>query len=266
LCFLHAILAEIALPCVQQRPDRFDGMRFGYRDERDVFGPAAGKRCSARNISADRLAASEAIIDKHARPIEAGVPLRQPAPDRIPRQWLMTDERLGEDLWRAIARLPHGAGIVFRHHDTPLAERRALFARLQRIADEKSLLLVRAGAAQLAEKEAGIHGRVPRSNRHAFLTWPAHDRAELLAGVRAGANLLFVSPIFATRSHPDAGALGPARATAMVRNVATPAIALGGMDETRFALLEQQGFYGWAGIDAWLTPSQKRQKRNAVPI
>ena len=43
-------------------------------------------------------------------------------------------------------------------------------------------------------------------------------------------------------------------------------VALGGMDESRFALLEQQGFYGWAGIDAWLTPGQGRQKRNAVPI
>jgi thiamine-phosphate pyrophosphorylase len=241
-------------------------MRFRHRDKRDILGLATGKRRGARNISADRLAASKTIINEHARPIEAGVPLRQPVSRILPRQWLMTDERLGEDLWRAIARLPHGAGIVFRHHDTPLAERRALFARLQRIADEKSLLLIRAGTAQLAEKETGIHGRVPHSNRHALLTWPAHDRAELLAGVRAGADLLFVSPIFATRSHPDASALGPARAAAMIRNVMIPAVALGGMDESRFALLEQQGFYGWAGIDAWLTPGQGRQKRNAVPI
>ena len=34
-----------------------------------------------------------------------------------PRMWLMTDERLGDQLWDAIDRLPEGAaGILFRHY------------------------------------------------------------------------------------------------------------------------------------------------------
>jgi thiamine-phosphate pyrophosphorylase len=177
----------------------------------------------------------------------------------------MTDERLGDDLWRAVAGLPQGAGIVFRHYNTPLPERHAMFATLQHIADERDLLLVRAGAAQLATREAGIHGRVARSDRHGVLTWPAHTRSEALAGVSAGANLIFVSPIFCTRSHPEAEALGPAQASAMIRDIDVPVIALGGMDESRFALLARSGFYGWAGINAWLTPVSG-QKRNAVPI
>ncbi|MEJ8630952.1 hypothetical protein P0F65_16040 [Sphingomonas sp. I4] len=39
--------------------------------------------------------------------------------DRYPVTWLMTDERLGDGLWRALARLPPGSGVVFRHHATP---------------------------------------------------------------------------------------------------------------------------------------------------
>ena len=37
-----------------------------------------------------------------------------------PREWLMTDERMGDRLWTAIDRLPiKHSGIVFRHYATP---------------------------------------------------------------------------------------------------------------------------------------------------
>ena len=57
----------------------------------------------------------------------------------------MTDERMGDGLWAAIEALPRGAGIVFRHHATDQAGRRALFERVARIARRKRLVLVRAG-------------------------------------------------------------------------------------------------------------------------
>src|SRR3546814_3022387 len=43
---------------------------------------------------------------------------RQP----LPHLWMMTDERQGETLWRALYRLPRGAGVVFRHHSLPPRE------------------------------------------------------------------------------------------------------------------------------------------------
>ena len=60
---------------------------------------------------------------------------------------------------------------------------------------------------------------------------------------------MFVSPIFATRSHPGGKVLGPARAQRIARKLRVPAIALGGMDAERFRGLDW--FYGWAAIDAW---------------
>src|SRR3546814_6183797 len=80
--------------------------------------------------------------------IGIAVPRRHP-----PRLWLMTDERLGDSLWTALDNLPPGAGIVFRHYRTPLAERRRLFAGVQAIADRRGLVLVRAGADRLAARE-----------------------------------------------------------------------------------------------------------------
>ena len=167
----------------------------------------------------------------------------------LPTQWLMTDERLGDALWRALDALPRGAGVIFRHYATPPAERRALFARVARVARRNRLVLVSAGAQRLGHAD-GVHGRQPKPER-GILTWPAHSRREALAGARAGADLLFMSPLFATRSHPGGKVLGPRKAGVIIRGLNVPAIALGGMTARRFRKLH--GFYGWAAIDAWIT-------------
>ncbi len=175
-------------------------------------------------------------------------------PSKLPRLWLMTDERMGDGLWDGLARLPRGSGIVFRHYATPMAERRVLYARVERIARSRRLVLLRAGPVRLG-REQGVHGRwkgpgAARSGK--VRTWPAHDRIEALAGVRAGADLLFVSPIFATRSHPGSRATGAVRAAFRIRGLPVAVIALGGMNDVRFRRMRPLGFYGWAAIDAWL--------------
>lgn len=166
------------------------------------------------------------------------MPRRHP----LPTIWLMTDERIA-DLPAAVRRLPRGAGVVFRHYATPAGERRRLWRQVRRIALARGLVLVRAGAAALPG-EMGVHGRPAGSG---VRTWPAHDRQEALAGKRAGADLLFVSPVFATRSHPGAAALGPRRARAIGAGLSVPLIALGGVNAARFRRL--RGFAGWAAID-----------------
>ncbi len=172
---------------------------------------------------------------------------RQPSPCR-PLLWLFTDERAAEALWAALERLPRGAGVVFRHCATPLAERRRLWARVAAVCRRRGLVLVRAGFVRLGRGPEVTHGR------RGSLTWPAHDRREAIAAARAGATIVFVSPVFPTRSHPGGRALGPLRAAGVARGLPVTAIALGGMDARRFARVRALGFAGWAAIDA-LTPS-----------
>jgi len=171
------------------------------------------------------------------------MPTRYP----VPTLWLMTDERLGDGLWDAVARLPRGAGIVFRHYATPLPERRALFARLARIARRRGLVLLRTGDVRLARHESGVHN----GRAQALSTRSAHTRPEAVTALRAGTAAIFVSPVFATRSHPGATALGPLRAAAIGRGLGVPVIALGGMNARRFKRVRALGFHGWAAIDAW---------------
>lgn len=164
----------------------------------------------------------------------------------LPQHWLMTDERMGESLWDALARLPRGSGVVFRHYGLAPAARRALFAKVAKVSRRRGLLLVRAGPERLGPED-GVHGQRGPGLR----TWPAHSRREAIAAIRAGADLLFVSPAFATRSHPGASALGRVRLGLLIRGLRVPVIALGGVDLRRAASLQPLGIYGWAAIDAW---------------
>jgi thiamine-phosphate pyrophosphorylase len=156
----------------------------------------------------------------------------------------MTDERLGDALWPILRRLPPGSGVVFRHHATPAPERRAIFARVRHIARARRLMLLCAGP--VLPGADGRHGRVAGA-----VSWPAHDRAEALAGKRAGAALLFVSPVHPTASHPGAPALGPCKAHRITAGLNLPVIALGGITARRYRRLRPLGFTGWAAIDAW---------------
>lgn len=175
------------------------------------------------------------------RAIESAMRHRHP----VPRLWLMTDERMGEDLWRAAHRLPRGSGIIFRHYATVASERRRLFAMLLRIARRRGLVLVRAGDVPL-RGEMGTHGR----RGQGIVTWPVHSRAQAVKALRLGADAVFISPVFATRSHPGGKALGAHRAAAIARGLPIACIALGGMNAQGYARLT--GFDGWAAIDAWL--------------
>ncbi|RDE04857.1 thiamine phosphate synthase [Sphingomonas aracearum] len=159
----------------------------------------------------------------------------------VPHRWFLTDERAG-DPRPVLRRLPAGTGVVFRHRATPPAERRVLLAEVRRIAARRGLVLTVAGES---------HGRRAGRLRQGH-GWPAHNRVEVRRGAAAGAWVLFVSPVFATRSHPGARALGPARAAALAKRTHIPVVALGGMNARRFAALRGAGFHGWAAIDAFL--------------
>lgn len=165
----------------------------------------------------------------------------------LPRLWLMTDERQGESLWAALERLPRGSGIVFRHYLLPEAERSALFARVRKASRRKRALLLWAGDGRNGGAD-GRHG-LSRQPTRSLRTAPVHNLREIRRAERSGATLLFLSPVFPTRSHPDGRTLGRVRFGLLAQSTKLPVIALGGMDAKRARHVP--GAYGWAAIDAW---------------
>ncbi|WP_243451083.1 thiamine phosphate synthase [Sphingosinicella sp. CPCC 101087] len=161
----------------------------------------------------------------------------------------MTDERQSDGLFEALERLPPAkAGIVFRHYGLPEAERHSLFDEVRMFARRRQIMLLLAGAAGMA-RAWGADGSHGRGSGEGFRSAPVHDLTEIRAAERDGAAMLFLSPVFSTRSHPGARPLGPARFNFLARRTRLPVIALGGMNAMRARRLGEA--HGWAGIDAW---------------
>jgi thiamine-phosphate pyrophosphorylase len=156
-----------------------------------------------------------------------------------PREWLMTDERIGDRLWEAIEALPSGGGVVFRHYSLSEADRRELGLRVAEMARERGLVLAVAGSRRLADELRAQLVHNP-------------DEPGVLRSSLAVHDLQQADP---TRSHPGARHLGTDEAVALAKMAGCPAIALGGMDQRRFEVLQaatSNAFHGYAGIDCWL--------------
>lgn len=172
-----------------------------------------------------------------------------------PRLWLFTDERIADDILLATVRaLPKGSGIVFRHYRTSRPARRALYERIRTIARGRGLILLLAGSSREASawRADGVHMGSDRRRRgvpRGLRTAAAHNVAEVRTAERAGVDMVFLSPVFLTRSHPGAQALGGLRFGLIAASTCTPVVALGGMTPARFRRLRNLGAYGWAAID-----------------
>jgi thiamine-phosphate pyrophosphorylase len=157
--------------------------------------------------------------------------------DGVPVLWLFTDRaRLG-DPRPAAAGLPRGlCGVVLRDDGEP--GREELARALARICRLRRTVLVIAGDARLARAVgAGVHLRGGRRVRRMGglrgpVTSSAHGVVELRRAERAGARVVFLSPAFATASHPGAAGLGAVRWGAMARRAGQRVVvgALGGID------------------------------------
>lgn len=147
-----------------------------------------------------------------------------------------------------MCRLPRGSGLVFRHYHLSEPDRRARFRQLLRLARQCGHAVVLAGAMREA-RACGADGAYGSAAQLAkgpagLRLATVHSLRELRRVARADAVLL--SPVFATQSHPGAGALGSLRFLLMAQKSRIPVLALGGMTPRRAARMP---LYGWAAID-----------------
>ena len=177
---------------------------------------------------------------------------RDSAKNALPCLWLMTDERIADDmLLDAVARLPCGAGILFRHYSLKPDKRRTLFGRVHRLARRRRLVLFLAGSepAAIGWGCDGFHGRTGHRPNRLLCSAPVHNVPEIRAAERSGADILFLSPLFPTRSHPGSATLGRSRFSRLARQTRLPVIALGGITPESARHLKSLGAFGWAAID-----------------
>ncbi|MBP7064349.1 thiamine phosphate synthase [Ferrovibrio sp.] len=166
--------------------------------------------------------------------------------------FLFTDaQRLAEPL-AAMQRLPAGSGVVLRQYGSP--GREALAQTMVHLARRHGLCLLLAGDGAMAQRLGADGLHLPENLLRRALWRPetaaAHGAAAIVAAWRAGAGAVFISPVFATASHPGAPGLGMLRFAVLLRlarRYGLKVYALGGIDsraQRRLAPLKPDGYGG----------------------
>jgi thiamine-phosphate pyrophosphorylase len=94
-----------------------------------------------------------------------------------------------------------------------------------------------------------------------------HDLAGALQAMDQGADYVTLSPLFATRSHPQATPIGPERFARLRAAIPGPVLALGGIDSGNISIALQAGADGVALIRGILSqPSPKEASRFILKI
>jgi len=165
---------------------------------------------------------------------------------------LMTDERKA-DWGRAVRALPPGSVVVVRAREAK--QRQALARQLSGLATlliaDDPQLAAQSGAAGLHLPEARMREAAHWRARfpHWIITASAHSLRALMGAQYLDA--VFLSPVFATASHPGARPLTPVRAAVIAAHAPVPVYALGGITP-RNAVLLAPSFSGIAAISSLL--------------
>ena len=149
----------------------------------------------------------------------------------IPRQWLIVTDPSGAPR-TTVRKLPTRSGILLILPDIRPRDRERLLRRLRHVARGRSLTII--------DERDGDAVRV-------------HDLRGLRMELLNRTPLILLSPMYPTRSHPDWPPLPRMRAAALARLAGRSLVALGGMNERRFAQVRALGFQAWAGISAFRT-------------
>ncbi len=147
--------------------------------------------------------------------------------------------------------------MIFRDYDAP--NRAGLARRLSAIARGRGVLFLVGADVGLARTvgASGVHlprwAPPPGDCAGMIVSRACHDGDDLERAAAIGANVALLSPVFPTRSHQGAKALGVETFKALAADARLPVLALGGVDERNARRLAGPNVAGLAAIGAFLS-------------
>jgi len=145
----------------------------------------------------------------------------------MPKQWLIINSRIDPQVWNALRKLPPRSGILILHELDGKQQRRV---------------------RSITQRGGHIIAREGRNG-----ATRVHNVKELTRALTTRHGPVLLSPVFRTSTHPDWEPLPRMRAATLARLCDRNAVALGGMNSSRYRKVAALGFAGWAGISAFKT-------------
>jgi thiamine-phosphate pyrophosphorylase len=185
-------------------------------------------------------------------------PLSKNTPS-LPLLFAFSDEARDPDPLVLIKHVPEGCGYIFRHYLLP--DRGRLALQVVKACRKRNLLCFIAGDLQLCMRTNadGIHlpehllrrptyGLSHFKQRGGLVTAATHSLSAGLIAQKYGVDGIFISPVFATKSHVGSTHLGLMRFAQITQHLRIPVFALGGTDLSQTTRLKKSGAYGLGGI------------------
>ncbi len=158
--------------------------------------------------------------------------------------------------------MPKNSAVIFREYDLILSEREKLAREIFAICKKYHHKFIVGKNLDLARKlrADGVHfsdnDKLPLQilNRKNFtkgfiFSFACHKLASVLKIKNLAVDVIFISPIFASKSHEGAKNLGIFNIRKIVKTTNKPIFALGGINKNNFKLLQKLGIQGFGAIE-----------------
>lgn len=176
---------------------------------------------------------------------------------KLPKMFFFTDRNRFDDIFLVVENLPKNSAIIIREYDLNYSQRLEFANKISVIAKHKSLKVWVGKDLKLAKEiEAdGVHfsdreGFVRPNNlgKNLLVSYACHSNKSVYQAQKYGYDLIFYSPIFPTKSHPNQKTIGSLELRNLAKRTPTPIYALGGIDERNVKTLINCGIGGIGGI------------------
>ncbi len=161
--------------------------------------------------------------------------------------------------------MPKNSAIIFREYDLAVDEREKMAREIlvlcrglgHKMLVGKNLELARkikADGVHFSDKDGLLWQNFQRKNlpQKFIFSLACHNFLSVVKSQKTKADLIFVSPVFKTKSHPNLEPLGLMKFGKIVAASQIPIFALGGVNEKNFLNLKKLGAVGFGAIDQFI--------------
>lgn len=179
----------------------------------------------------------------------------------LPKMFFFTDRKRIANVFDVVENLPENSAIIIREYDLKADERLSFAKQIIVIAHRKNLKVLVGKDWNLAEEIGadGVHFSdldqdfmIPKNRHKLILSYSCHQTESIIKAEKLNVDLVFYSPIFASKSHPNQQPVGINGLRNFTKKTLLPVYALGGIDEKNIKLLKNTNISGVGGISMFL--------------
>ena len=173
----------------------------------------------------------------------------------IPYVWFLTDSIKTKNPLDISRKLPFNSGIIIRSYDIKNKEK--IIKNIINLKKRKVHTVLVSGRHKMHSNVDGAH--LPSWLNSSFfinkklISMSAHGARDIRKSINIRADIIFISPIFHTTSHPEEKSLGVIKLGLMAKLFKKPIVALGGINNNNISRLKGLPIIGCAGIDVFNT-------------